>query len=107
VQQRKKGLNKLELAGRKILQEIGVEFNEQVLMFDKFLVDVLLKNIPFIIQWDGTYWHNKPKRKALDKSQDEYLRKCGYKIIRITDVQIKTDRDYVYEHLTKTISGLA
>jgi len=49
-QQKKRGLNKLELKGRKILKELGIKFNEQVLMFDKFLVDILLKNKKVIIQ---------------------------------------------------------
>ena len=97
----------MELSGRRILQDLGVEFNEQVLMFDKFLVDVLLKNISLVIQWDGVYWHSKSKRKALDKSQDRYLNKCGYKVVRITDEQIKNNRDYVYDYLKKTISTIA
>jgi len=103
VQQKKKGLNKLELMGRKILQDLEIEFNEQVLMFDKFLVDVLLKDKPIIIQWDGKYWHSKLKRKQLDKSQDAYLKKCGYKVIRITDVQVKNNLQEVYDYLKRTI----
>ena len=103
VQQYKKGLNKLELAGRKILQDLGIEFNEQVLMFDKFLVDVLLKRKPIVIQWDGEYWHNRPKRKKLDKSQDAYLKKCGYKILRFTDKEIKENKELVYDNIRKAI----
>ena len=103
VQQKKKGLNKLELRGRGLLEDLGVEFNEQVLMFDKFLVDVLLKNKPVIIQWDGEYWHNKPKRKMLDKSQDAYMNKCGYKVLRITDRQIKDYKEEVYANITRAI----
>jgi len=103
AQQNKKGLNKLELVGRKILQDLGIKFNEQVLMFNKFLVDVLLKDKRIIIQWDGEYWHNKPKRKRLDISQDAYLRKCGYKVIRITDYQIKNNLQEVYGYLKRTI----
>ena len=103
IQQNKKGLNKLELAGRKILQDLGIKFNEQVLMFDKFLVDILLKNKKIVIQWDGIYWHNKSKRKALDKSQDAYMKKCGYQVIRITDTQIKNNLQEVYGYLKRTI----
>jgi len=103
IQQKKKGLNKLELKGRKILQDIGIEFNEQVLMFNKFLVDVLLKNKKIIIQWDGEYWHSKPKRKQLDKSQDAYLSKCGYKVLRITDKEIKNEIGKVYENISTAI----
>lgn len=96
AQQEKEGLNKLELKGREILQKIGVKFREQVLMFDKFLVDILILNKKLIIQWDGSYWHNKPKRSKLDISQDAYLKKCGYKVLRITDKQIKNDLEKVY-----------
>lgn len=103
AQQNKKGLNKLELAGQKILKEIGVEFQEQVLMFNKFLVDVLIPSKNIIIQWDGEYWHTKPKRVLLDKSQDAYFKKCGYKVLRITDKEIKNNIKEVYANITRTI----
>lgn len=103
AQQNKKGLNKLELAGQKILKDIGVEFQEQVLMFNKFLVDVLIPSKNVIIQWDGEYWHTKPKRILLDKSQDAYLRKCGYRVLRISDKEIKNNLKEVYANITRTI----
>ena len=102
-QQKKRGLNKLELKGREILKELGIRFNEQVLMFDKFLVDVLVKGQKVVIQWDGEYWHTKPKRVLLDKSQDAYLEKCGYKVLRITDKEIKNNIKQVYANITRTI----
>jgi len=102
-QQKKRGLNKLELTGRKILQDIGVQFNEQILMFGKFLVDVLLKDKKVIIQWDGEYWHTKIKRQKLDESQDAYLTKCGYRVLRITDKQIKNNVEEVYANIKRTI----
>ena len=102
-QQKKRGLNKLELKGREILKELGIKFNEQVLMFDKFLVDVLVKGKKVIIQWDGEYWHTKPKIVLLDKSQDAYLKKCGYKVLRITDKEIKNNIKQVYANITRTI----
>jgi len=103
MQQNKKGLNKLELAGRKILQDLGVKFQEQVLMFNKFLVDVLIPDKKIIIQCDGDYWHSKPKRKKLDESQDAYLTKCGYKVIRIKESQMKNSKEEVYDYLKRAI----
>ena len=106
IQQKKAGLNKLELKGRKILESIGLilnkDFKEQVLMFDKFLVDVLILSKKLIIQWDGEYWHTQPKRKRLDISQDAYLTKCGYKVLRITDKQIKEEKE-VYDNIKRAI----
>ncbi len=103
AQQKKVGLNKLELQGRRILEDIGVGFTEQVLMFNKFLVDVVLDSKKVIIQWDGDYWHSKPKRKALDKSQDAYMKKCGYKVLRITDIQIKHNLKEIYANIKNAI----
>lgn len=102
-QQNKKGLNKLELSGRKILEDIGVDFQEQVLMFNKFLVDILLEKQKIIIQWDGEYWHTKQKRVLLDRSQDAYLKECGYNVLRITDKQIKNNIEEVYANITRAI----
>jgi very-short-patch-repair endonuclease len=99
----KKGLNKLELKGNDILDSLGIKYQNQVPMFNKFIVDVLLDNKKIIIQWDGTYWHEKSKRKSLDISQDKYLNKCGYKVIRITDKQIKNNIEEVYEIIKNTI----
>ena len=107
VQQNKKGLNKLELKGRAILQDLGLkldkDFREQVLMFNKFLVDVLIISKKLIIQWDGEYWHNRKKRKSLDISQDSYFKKCGYKVLRVTDKQMREDLENVINNIKRTI----
>ncbi|MBM4136953.1 MAG: DUF559 domain-containing protein [Nitrospira sp.] len=103
IQQNKKGLNRLEIKGRKMLILMGIDFEEQVLIFNKFLVDILIPNKNLIIQWDGEYWHNKPARKILDKSQDAYLRKCGYNVLRITDKQLKENKDRVYDNIQRAI----
>ena len=63
----------------------------------------LSKNKKIIIQWDGEYWHKKPRRKQLDKSQDAYMKKCGYKVIRITDQQIKNNINKVYANIKRAI----
>ncbi len=94
AQLNKNGLNKLELIGREWLENLGfvlnIDFFEQVLLFEKFTVDVFIPKYNLVIQFDGEYWHNKPKRKQLDISQDAYLKKCGLNVFRITDREIKT-----------------
>jgi len=99
VQQHKRGLNRLELAGREILERLEVDFQEQVLIAKKFLVDVLISKCNLIIQWDGDYWHGHPRyeelserqlrRKKLDASQDAYLTKCGYEVLRFWEADVK------------------
>jgi very-short-patch-repair endonuclease len=106
VQQHKVGPNKLELAGRSILTELGCEFREQVLLCEKFLVDVLLPT-NIIVQWDGIYWHTEPRRAALDRSQDAYLKKCGYQVLRFTDDQVYNEREFVRDTIAGTIQQTA
>lgn len=95
----KRGRTKLEIQGSKILNDLGVKFSEQVPMFDKFIVDVLLDEKPIVIQWDGEYWHNQKKNKQRDISQDAYLKKCGYLVLRYTDKQIKNDLEFVIKDI--------
>jgi very-short-patch-repair endonuclease len=103
IQQNMKWPNKLELAGRKILQDLWIEFEEQVLMFEKFCVDVYVKSKNTVIQRDWIYRHSKPKRKQLDKSQDAYMKKCWVKVLRFTDNDIYNLTDDVYENIKRTI----
>lgn len=114
----KRGLNKLELEGRNILINLGLELNkdfkEQVLIKNKFLVDIYIKNKNLIIQWDGDYWHGNPnlynifskhqiKRKGNDKGQNKYLEKCGYKILRFWEFDIKNNKGVVIENIKRAI----
>jgi len=66
-------------------------------------VDIIISDKKIIIQWDGDYWHSKPKRKKLDESQDAYFKKCGYKVIRIKESEIKKNKEEVYDYLKRAI----
>lgn len=107
AQYKKCGLNKLEKAGSEILHGLGLKFQEQVPMFKKFIVDVVLLDRKIVIQWDGIYWHSQKKRKSLDRSQDSYLKKCGYKVLRFTDEQVKKEREMVNDNIRRAIQETA
>jgi len=115
-QQNNKGLNKLELAGREILNEIGIEFNEQILICNKFLVDVFIPDKNIVIQWDGDYWHGNPiklkdgmpdkrqtRRMNFDKSQDTYMIKAGYTVLRFWEHDVKNNKNKIYEDIKRAI----
>lgn len=103
----KNGLNGLELKGNEILNDLdlklGTDYQNQVLMFNKFCVDVLIESKKLVIQWDGVYWHTKDKRKKLDESQDAYMQTAGYKVLRITDEQIKNNLQDVIKNISRAI----
>lgn len=83
----------IEIAMAVAMRERGVIYQEQVMMFDKFLVDFLIPLSMLIVQCDGLYWHDRPAAKARDKGQDAYFKQCGYRVLRFTDKQIYSDVD--------------
>lgn len=111
VQQHSKKPTGLEIAGRAILDKIGVQYQEQVLICNKFIVDVLIPSKNIVIQWDGDYWHGfkgiideRQKRRArLDKSQDAYMKKAGYVVIRFWEHEVKKEEDKVSENIRRAI----
>jgi very-short-patch-repair endonuclease len=116
AQQNNKGLNKLELKGNKILDDIGVQYFSQHLLFDKFLVDVFIPEKNIVIQWDGDYWHGHPtklkdsvpdkrqkRRMDYDKSQDSYMKKSGYTVLRFWESEVKNNKNKIYEIIKRAI----
>lgn len=114
VKQQTNNPNKLEIAGYIILDEIGIKYERQILIANKFCVDALVESKKTIIQFDGDYWHANPKifpkpdrrqqkRIALDKSQDAYFKKMGYRIIRVWEHEIKESPEIVKKKITKMI----
>jgi len=74
---------------------------------NKFTVDAYLPDLKLIIQFDGDYWHGNPsyydklnalqiKNQLRDKSMDNYLIKCGFKIMRFWEHDIKSN-DKIFE----------
>jgi len=102
--------NNLECAAYAILDDIGIPYDRQSLIADKFCVDAFVPSLGLVIQFDGDYWHGHPdkfpnpderqiKRMRLDTSQDAYMRTCGYQIIRIWESDIRQRPEHVTDLL--------
>lgn len=106
--QQKQGGSKLEKDGYVWLDSVvGIEqYKKQHLVSGKFTVDALIEPLGVVIQFDGDYWHGNPKqfpnpdhrqkkRMNLDRSQDAYMHKCGYKVFRIWESDFRKDLEAV------------
>jgi very-short-patch-repair endonuclease len=115
VQQNNKSPNKLEVAECRLLDTLKIEYLAQVLICKKFVVDVLIPELNIVIQWDGDYWHGydgikdarQKKRCNLDKSQDAYMKKAGYTVIRFWEHDVKDAKDIVIKKIQETVTNAA
>jgi len=83
----KKKDTSIELAIERELINFNIPFIKQCPVEGISLVDFLLPN-KIIVQCDGDYWHNLPKRKNKDMNQDFLLGFKGYKIFRFKESEI-------------------
>lgn len=116
VQQSRGKTNKLELAGYAILDDIGTPYSKQELLFGKFCVDAVYPAQKVVVQFDGDYWHGHPskfptpdarqiRRMNMDKSQDAYLTKAGYVIVRAWETDVKNAANAVKSLIEASIQA--
>jgi len=82
-----------------------IPFKEQVIFFDKFMVDFLLHETNVIVQCDGRYWHDRPKVRRKDKGQDAYFAKAGYVVLRFDDDQINNQIKWCIKRIRKAVKS--
>ena len=115
----KAGLNRLELRGKHLLENMGLCFKQQVLLEKIAIVDVFIPEMKLVIQWDGNYWHGHPlkikggkpdrrQKSRMDKDveQDTKLKNLGYTVIRVWDSDLKHNEEAVIENIQRTISKI-
>lgn len=113
MQQRMKP-NHVEQTGYAILDSLGVAYTPQHVIGGKFCVDAFLPDSGVIVQFDGDYWHGNPakfpapdarqrRRMTLDVSQDAYMVKCGYTVIRVWASDLERRGDHVTAELRRLL----
>lgn len=82
---------KPERIGYGLLDRLGVKYTPQAIFKGKFCVDAIVPSSRLVVQFDGDYWHGRKgteeariaKRMNLDRSQDAYIRACGWRVLRL------------------------
>jgi G:T-mismatch repair DNA endonuclease (very short patch repair protein) len=85
------------------LEQLGIKFEHNKFLYNKFFVDFFLDS-GTIIEVFGDYWHFNPlvfkepsetqkKQVIKDKSRIAYLEKCGHKVIVIWEKELKDDKN--------------
>ena len=86
---------------------------EQNVFTRRHEIDVLLPELHVGIEYDGWYYHSKPKQKERDKKKEVFYAKHGIKIIRVKEVQVYEGKELTFpgnkpqqEHFEKLIKDL-
>jgi len=79
------------------LRRRGVVFETEVLLAEKFCVDILVRELNLVIYVDGCYWHACPehnltaKKPRTDAARVPYLTKCGFRVVLLWEHDINAD----------------
>lgn len=85
------------------LTGMGIDFVAQY-PFGRFTPDFAVVDAKLFIQADGTYWHGKPRTKAIDARFEEKAFRDGWRVLRFTDRDIKRDMDGVIQEIGRVVS---
>lgn len=106
----------IEIALENELKKRNINFETQKVLFNKFMPDLVNEAHKIIIFADGCYWHGckehntgfkkASQRQSIDKSQTIYLTRCGYKVFRFWEHEIKADVKVCVNKIENYIKGL-
>ena len=88
-------ISSTELEAREIVHsEFKINFEEQVKSRPGYLIDgiIPIENNCIVLEFDGAYWHRTEEQKVRDREKDVALTMYGYKVVRIPEKIIKSDK---------------
>jgi very-short-patch-repair endonuclease len=71
-----------------------------------FVVDLVLPG-RVAVEFDGDYWHDKPRTKAKDERKDAFLAGAGYRVIHVRQRAYDADRNAVLRHIASVVTQSA
>jgi len=91
----KRGINQKDTKPEKVMENILIDNNiifQKQWSYKYGIADFYLPELNIVLEIDGEYWHSRPEVKKRDVRQTKYLEDCGYKVLRILDKELLSDR---------------
>jgi very-short-patch-repair endonuclease len=84
----------------RVADEMNIEYKRQYnIIKGGHQYDFYLPNYNLIVEMDGVYFHSMEHQATKDREQEEVATEQGYKLIRITDVELKNNKNIISERL--------
>lgn len=112
TRQQLRRVTRAEAAGYALLNSLQVDYVRQPTFGGKFTPDAAIPAARLVVQFDGDYWHDRSgasveprirRRVALDRSQDAYVRSCGWEVVRLWASDMEADPAHCASLLSQRI----
>ena len=80
-------VSRLELTVRKLLDELEVLYIPTK-QLGPYFVDIYIPAKKLVVECDGSYWHGRPDMQERDRMRDGWMRKNGYRVLRLLEEEI-------------------
>ena len=105
----------IEKIGYEMLDALGIAYEPQHLINQRFCVDAFVPTLNLAIEFDGDYWHGHPTRFPTpdarqracilkDRRAARYLNQCGVSLLRFWESDIKKRPEWVLAQLREAVS---
>ena len=95
----------IEIKMEGILTSISdLQFESQKWVGKRYVADFLIPTKNLIIECDGEMWHNYPHGTLRDHFRDQYLKNCGYTILRFWERDINKQPQKIKTMITQAIN---
>lgn len=101
------GIGKTESYLEKIMARVLAENNIDVIAqysLGPYTVDFAIPDNLIAIECDGDYWHSLPDSYARDRRKDKFLNGKGWRVIRLSETEIKTDTAHCLAKIKQALS---
>jgi very-short-patch-repair endonuclease len=95
----------IELKVKEQLEKENIDFVHPFNLGNRFQCDFYLPSLNLIIECDGDYWHSREDMKRRDRAKDAYAKKCGYRLVRIKEHEIKTNNFNICKIINADVQG--
>lgn len=85
--QRKSG-SRIEGIMAAMFADAGLGFERQR-KFWRYCADFAFEDARLVVECDGTYWHSRSEVQRSDRRKDAYLHEHGWRVLRLTEDEIK------------------
>lgn len=83
----------IEVKVEKYLKQLGVKFESQKMIpKGRTVADFYIPEKRLVVYADGTYWHGRKEVKNRDQKQDFLLGMNGYKVLRLSEKEIRNGK---------------